>query len=209
MKENWSANPDQLEQWFRERLPPSKLPRPVQIMKEYIQQHSIWSSHGPIARKGHKYIVTSYECPHRAGNVLATFLNEMLLAVLTNRTAAFYIRGTKGDTSKEQECDSILQRAPWIPRILYGSELHTNIFNFYEHRIVIREAQQLLQVPRYPVGTFRSSIERELIARNKTAAILAQDLSDHDAIELRGLSGCLHSHVEGWEARFDWTIPLP
>lgn len=200
---NWGGTTEgDLSQWLQQRIPSRiRPPRPVQIVQEYIEQHSV-VVHGATAREGQKYIIVSYVCPHRAGNILATFLNQMLLAVLTNRTAVFVVRGARG----EQECDKILQRAPWIPRLEKGSEPWKERFKYDQRVVLLAESAKQLQVSFDP-RTFQANVLRELSSRNTTAAILAQDISHHHVIELRAITGCFHSFIQGWEGRFDWTVP--
>ena len=104
---------------------PSLLPLPERILHDYISWHSVEALQRdtPAQRAARKYIVTSFDCPHQAGKVLTTYLNNLVLAVATNRTMLLKYNGTPQD---EKNCYRILQRAAWIPSFIkdFGDEKH-------------------------------------------------------------------------------------
>lgn len=110
---------------------PSDLPIPLKILQEYKRQHSLESlKQSPGCRK---YLVASYRCPISAGNRLHEFANSFFWAVVLNRTLLYkyldepycrllsekyvhaYDSGQCTQNSSIVDCDSILDRAPWIP----------------------------------------------------------------------------------------------
>jgi hypothetical protein len=102
------------------------LPLPVQVMEQYIQQHSVDAIHRNS--HGRKYAIIFYQCPLQAGNRLHHFWNGLLWAVLTNRTVLwkYWDEETCMKYGKEfnleicraansaQDCERVLLRAPWI-----------------------------------------------------------------------------------------------
>jgi hypothetical protein len=102
---------------------------PVKAMEQYIQWHSVESLH----RQPHNrtFAVAYYSCPLQAGNRLHHFMNDLLFAMATNRTVLWKYWDREscmqlGNTYDQNvcststmntlsDCDSVLERAPWIP----------------------------------------------------------------------------------------------
>jgi len=78
---------------------------------------------------GRRYLVSSYSCPHQAGNRLHKFFNEFLMAVATNRTFLWsHCRGgvcTNQGRSKDgtwEDCEKFIRIADWVPK--YNKTIH-------------------------------------------------------------------------------------
>jgi hypothetical protein len=106
----------------------SALP-PVAMMDQYIKWHSVES----IERNPHNrtFAIAYYACPLQAGNRMHHYMNDLMLAMATNRTMLwkYWDResclqlGSKYDQSvcrssamsTEEDCNGILRRASWMP----------------------------------------------------------------------------------------------
>jgi hypothetical protein len=119
------------------------LPRPLQIMKQYIQWHSHESLLRAQQQQNRIFVIASYSCPNRAGNFITSFLNSLIWAIITNRTLLYTFEGPflacleiNQQTSMcqannhslhsncthqchfyntQQDCDRVLQQATWLP----------------------------------------------------------------------------------------------
>lgn len=90
---------------------------PIKTFRLYQEQHSDTAllAEDAFALGTRKFAVAYYWCPHRAGNILHSFLNTMVWAVIHNRTVLWKYDTTAPDTNTETDCQAILQRASWIP----------------------------------------------------------------------------------------------
>ena len=59
-------------------------PKPLQVLDQYIQQHSVDSLRSQPHNRS--FATAFYSCPLQAGNRLHHYLNSVLWAILTNRT---------------------------------------------------------------------------------------------------------------------------
>ena len=104
-----------------------QLPPPIEVMIEYIQQHSNqqlekeWNDcqqqqqqqqqqHTPSCpqlQHDRKYIVATYSCPIESGNRLHRYMNGLLWSVLTNRTFLWRYQSKQVcQEYEEDDCDS-------------------------------------------------------------------------------------------------------
>jgi hypothetical protein len=105
------------------------LPVPVQIMEHYIRMHSVDALRRDPDIKSRKFAMAFYQCPIQAGNRLHHFWNNLLWAVLTNRTVLWQYWDTETCSTYDgklmhkhfcikantaDDCSHILQRAPWM-----------------------------------------------------------------------------------------------
>jgi hypothetical protein len=186
-------------------IAPSIHLEPIQVLQEYISQHSVDILLAePDNDRRRSYLTAEYACPHRAGNVMSNYLNSMLLAVLTNRT--MLMQYSKDETAQKQ-CDRILKRASWIPP--YRSSSSPRPFKLDQRQDLLDACERVLHVTGRDQYECQKRVLRDLYTQNKTAAILAPagGLASHGIVNLRGVTGCLHAKVGGWEGRFDMTVP--
>jgi hypothetical protein len=211
--------------------PLASLDEPHQVLREYISQHGVGATttttanHPDTNNKSSKYIILSYHCPNRAGNIFSNVLNAMVLAIVSNRTLLWRFdtgSGKRGRWFELADCDRVLHRARWIaPFWEHTSNNDTPYFG-------IHNAKQQKQQQHPPVYWWRQRgqtvqacisvlnqtdmyqcMEQLKRAPAGTAAKLGEpaNLADHRVVDIRGLSGCIHSEIAGWKGRFDMRVP--
>lgn len=88
---------------------------PERILQRYIAWHGQESlQRGDPQAAGRKFSIAYYSCPQRLGNTLHAFFNEILWAILTNRTVLWKY-DEQGAKNTVQDCDQYLERAAWLP----------------------------------------------------------------------------------------------
>ena len=113
---------------------------PVQVMEQYIRQHSVHALRRELHTNSGRnenndkadhhrlYAVAYYSCPQQAGNRLHHFFNNLLWSIYTNRTVlwkywdretcqkygALYSPLICQKANRVENCDAILRRYPWI-----------------------------------------------------------------------------------------------
>ena len=103
------------------------LPVPMQVMEQYIREHSGEALRLDPHPQRRKYALAFYQCPVSAGNRLHHFWNNLLWAILTNRTVLWkywdqesclayshYHKGLCKAANTQDDCAKILDRAPWM-----------------------------------------------------------------------------------------------
>ena len=104
---------------------------PLQVLQDYIRRHGVVNGTNTPSFNNNDslFAVGHYRCPHQAGNQLHSFLNQLLWAILTDRTFLWHysdydwcMRGHQvlGKVACEHpsalaDCDRVLTRASWIP----------------------------------------------------------------------------------------------
>ena len=93
-------------------------------MQNYIRQHSVQALERDFHLQDRKYAIAYYQCPHKAGNSLHKFWNNILWSILTNRTVLYkywnkdicetYRLLQCKETNTENDCHNLLERAPWM-----------------------------------------------------------------------------------------------
>lgn len=106
------------------------LPLPMQVMEEFIAQHSKRALLNDPHPEQRKYALAFYQCPLNAGNNMHRFFNGLLWSILTNRTMVVrywskrvckkyglqtYSKAMCRASNNQCDCDLILNRAPWMP----------------------------------------------------------------------------------------------
>lgn len=94
---------------------------PNRVLHTYIHQHS--SEVVDFSDPSRRYALVSYWCPDRAGNILHNLFASVTWAIITNRTLLVHyedtsnlnVRNKPNVTDDFAHCESILQRAAWIP----------------------------------------------------------------------------------------------
>jgi hypothetical protein len=85
---------------------------PIIELERYIQQHSQQSLQEDF--KERNFAVAYYWCPQRVGNILHSFFNTAVWAMIHNRTLLVKYHAKKG-ISSEKDCQALLKRAEWLP----------------------------------------------------------------------------------------------
>jgi hypothetical protein len=111
----------------------SLLSRPQEIFLNYLRHHSAAAlrSDSPEAWRRRRFAVTYYSCPHQLGNRLFLFMNNLLWAIITNRTVLYqYLDRETCErlmvsqplsfldcraANVERDCDAVLERSTWLP----------------------------------------------------------------------------------------------
>jgi hypothetical protein len=111
----------------------SLLSPPQEIFLDYLRHHSAMAlrSDSPEAWRRRRFAVAYYSCPHQLGNRLFLFMNNLLWAVITNRTILYQYmdRATCEHllvsqplsfldcraANTERDCDTVLERSSWLP----------------------------------------------------------------------------------------------
>jgi hypothetical protein len=106
---------------------------PQEIFLDYLRQHSAAAlrSDSPETLRRRRYAVAYYSCPHQLGNRLFLFMNNLLWAVITNRTILYqYLDRETCErllvlqplsfldcraANVERDCDTVLERSSWLP----------------------------------------------------------------------------------------------
>ena len=92
---------------------------PQRVLEEYKAQHSIYalSKESNVSLRSRRYAVVAYSCPPRAGIILHSYFNQILWAVLTNRTLL-----VRYDTKQplryrqtKEGCHAVARQAAWLP----------------------------------------------------------------------------------------------
>jgi hypothetical protein len=107
------------------------LPPPFQVMEDYLQWHSVDALERDSNLDGRKFAIAFYQCPREAGNQMHRFWNQVLWAVLVNRTVLWKywsnetcLKYSGKELHRQQKCQAantvddcgkVLVRAPWIP----------------------------------------------------------------------------------------------
>ena len=178
------------------KSPVTSLLEPHQILKEYISHHGVHVQGDQGIRAGQKYILLQYYCPERAGNTFSSALNEIVLAILTNRTLLW-----KYDASSDQEaCESVLHRASWIPPAY--KVYRRDAFQWRQREQSIKACENVLNTTKQYI-----CMERLKRAPVGTAAKFSFAIHQQQVIDIRGVTGCIHSEISGWQGRFDMRVP--
>jgi len=84
---------------------------PEQVLERYIQLHGV----DALQRNpsGRKYAIAYYNCPHRAGNAVHSFLNALIWCIVTNRTVLWRYDAVTAKNNVT-DCDPVLHRYPWM-----------------------------------------------------------------------------------------------
>lgn len=202
---------------------------PLQVLRDYIS----WHSADAIATSWdqRKYIVLNYNCPHQVGNVIGNFLNNFLIAIVTNRTLVYKYDDDCG-RAPEEACERIITRAPWIASLdsVLGVSEDTRseeecikdsargIGNLdkavYGYDQAKRQGPTCSRLKRrlHRPGQDKSnnmSCEEHVRARPRLARHLADRVGLYRFATLLGqVTGCFHSRpVHGWMGRFNLTDP--
>jgi len=90
---------------------------PERILQRYIAWHGQESlqreRHDP-AQAGRKFSIAYYSCPQRLGSTIHAFFNDVIWAILTNRTVLWKY-DEEGARNTVQDCDQFLESAAWLP----------------------------------------------------------------------------------------------
>lgn len=97
----------------------------LRLWNEYKQQHSVIALQEEFRKYDtqttRKFAIGSYNCPYKAGNVLHRFMNDLIWAVVTNRTLLWdyfifdFGSGWCDFVNTEADCSKILKRADFLP----------------------------------------------------------------------------------------------
>ena len=103
--------------------------KPLQLLDQYIKWHSVASLRRQPENRN--FAIAHYACPLQAGNRIHHFLNDLILAILTNRTVLwkYWDRETclrignsydlnvcqTVEWNKVRDCDKVLERVFWLP----------------------------------------------------------------------------------------------
>ena len=103
------------------------LPVPMQVMEQYIREHSVHALRNDPHPERRHYAMAFYQCPLQAGNRMHHFWNNLLWAMLTNRTVLYrywdteaclaysnYHKGLCKAANTADDCAKVLDRAPWM-----------------------------------------------------------------------------------------------
>jgi hypothetical protein len=109
---------------------------PQTTLLDYIRRHSATALRrdSPEAWRQRRFAIAYYSCPHQLGNRMFHFLNNVLWAVITNRTILYqYLDRETCErlrvaqpmlflddkicqaANTEADCDAVLERASWLP----------------------------------------------------------------------------------------------
>ena len=98
-------------------------------------------------------------------------------------------------------CEHILHRAAWIPHFDRNNSKQQR-YRSHKRDQVLNACQTVLNVP----GRNQYLCTERLVQQPDKAHALAVPISQHDIIDVRGVSGCIQSEIVGWEGRFDMRI---
>lgn len=88
-----------------------------------LQQYKEWHSHDSLVRQlelannntsRQLFAVVYYSCPHRSGNILHSFFNAAIWAIVNNRTLLFSYDEEAAHNTIE-DCNHILSMNDWVP----------------------------------------------------------------------------------------------
>jgi hypothetical protein len=98
-------------------------PTAVLAFQTYQQQHSQEAllHENETSLQDRKYAIAYYWCPQRLGNIMHSFFNTIVWAMIHNRTVLWKYHDTE-HVNTEAECQTILKRASWLPSF---DEWHT------------------------------------------------------------------------------------
>jgi hypothetical protein len=97
-----------------------------------LQQYKEWHSHDSLVRQLESannssavvdrllFAVVYYSCPHRSGNMLHSFFNAAIWAIVNNRTL-LYSYDEEAAHNTIEDCNQILLLNPWVPSFEHWS----------------------------------------------------------------------------------------
>ena len=131
-----ASSSDDEEEKIRETEVDVQLSPPENVFLAYIKRHSAEAirKEKPEQFQKRKFAIAYYSCPHQLGNRFFHFMNNVLWAVITNRTILYkYLDTATCQKLKDaqpslylddaicnaanlvEDCDKILERTPWLP----------------------------------------------------------------------------------------------